>query len=145
VRARGIVDAVADYRHDATLSPEALDDVALSEGSTSVSTSSMPTCAATARVVWLSPVSSTARRPSALSDATRPRGLLGGVGDDEYAADLAVPRGHDGGAAVGVGGPPGGVELGGNVEAPLGHQRRAANMPAMAIDDALEPEPLNGW
>ena len=44
---------------------------ALSEGSTSAMTSSMPTSSATARaVVSLSPVSRTGRRPSAFSDAT---------------------------------------------------------------------------
>jgi hypothetical protein len=116
---------------------------ALSDGRTSVITSSMPTSAATARGGRVVAREQHAPHSERLAwrDGAR-GGWLDGVGDDEHAADLAVPRGHDGGAAVGLGGPPGGVELGGNVKAPPGHQRRAADLRAMAVDDALDAEPF---
>ncbi len=107
-------------------------------------TSSMPTSAATARAVAaLSPVSSTGVRPSARSSRDRLGARrLDRVGDRDHAAHGAVPGDEDGGAPARLGVAPRSVERGRNGRGPVGHQRRAADLDAVALDDALDAEAL---
>ena len=118
---------------------------ALSAGSTSAMTSSIPTSAATARAVAsLSPVSSTGRSPSALQRRDRLGGRrLDGVGDDEHGAHLAVPGGQRrrcGRAASAAGSAA--SSSAGMRRLHSRHQRRAADEHAVAVDDALDAEAL---
>ena len=117
---------------------------AFSEGMTSAMTSSMPTSAATARAVSsLSPVSSTGRRPSALSSAIAcRRGRLDGVGDDEHGGRLPVPAGGDRRLAALLGGAPRRVEGSAAARGPSREQRGAAGDQGVAVDDALDAETL---
>ncbi len=119
---------------------------ALSAGSTSAMTSSMPTSRRDRPrpSAALSPVSSTGRRPerAQLGDRGRARGL-DGVGDDEQAARRAVPGGGDCGPAA----RPrprarARVELGGQRAAPSRRAGRAADDDRVALDDALDAEAL---
>ena len=69
-------------------------------------------------------------------------GRLDGVGHGQQAAHLAVPGDQDRGAAARLRVAAGGVELGRDAQAPLRHQRRAADLDAAAADDALDAEAL---
>ena len=107
-------------------------------------TSSMPTSAATARaVVALSPVSSTGRRPSALSSAIASADVgLTVSATTNTAAACAVPAGGDRGLAALLGGAPRGVELGGSCRPHSAQQRGAAGDQRVPVDDALDAEAL---
>ena len=117
---------------------------ALSEGSTSAMTSSMPTSSATARaVVSLSPVSRTGRRPSAFSDATASADVALTVSattktavacPSQPAAIAVCPRASAARRAA--------SSAGGRCMRPIGQQRGPAHDQRVALDDALDAEPF---
>ena len=83
-------------------------------------------------------------RPSSRSAAiASARGRLQRVGDREHAADGAVParRARRSGPAASAR-RRAASSCSGQHEAPLGHQRRAADLDAVAVDHALDAEPV---
>ena len=143
--AGGVVDAVADHGHDPALGLQPPTTSALSAGSTSAMTSSMPTSAATALAVSsLSPVSSTGRRPSCSSSATAVRRRrLDGVGDHKHRRGRGRPsrrRWRSGRAASA--GAARIIELRRQVHRPVGEQGRAPDDDRVAVDDAFHAETL---
>ena len=143
----GVVDAVADHRHDRRRSCRRRTTSTLSAGSTSAMTSSrsMPTSAATvAAARWLSPVSSTGRRPSARSSAIGAGARrLDGVGDDEHARGPRRPSRRGPVCAR----PPRRrpwrrAASSSSVHRPVGEEPLAAGDDGVAVDDAGDAEAL---
>ena len=88
----GVVDTVADHRHDLAVALQSLDWSTFSAGSTSAITSSIPSCRATARAARLVVAGQQDRRQAEVAKFGDGGGRrrLDGVGDDDDRADLAV-------------------------------------------------------